>query len=279
VIAALDHVQVAAPPGCEAAARHFYGAVLGLEEIEKPAPLRVRGGVWFRCGPQQLHVGVQEPFAPAAKAHPGLRVATRAQLEELAAGLAAAGHRVEWEAHDARFRTDDPWGNRLELLAPGAGGNVLARALRDDERPWAAAVLLARWGEEVLADGAVHRPAELPAVVAEANGVRVGLATWTVVADVAELVTVDALREGVGAGGALVEAVADAARDARCRALRVLTTNDNLPALRLYQRHGFALTGLLPGAVAAARTHKPAIPLRGHGGIEIRDELQLERVL
>ena len=276
MIAALDHVQVAAPRGCEADARGFYGELLGLEELEKPAPLQARGGVWFRCGAQQLYVGVQEPFAPAAKAHPGLRVATRAQLEELAAGLAAAGHRVDWEDHDARFHTDDPWGNRLELLSTTP---VLARALRDDERPWAAAVLLARWGEEVFNDGAVHRPAELPAVVAESEGVRVGLATWTVVADIAELVTVDALREGIGAGGALVEAIADAAHSARCRVLRVLTTNDNLPALRLYQRHGFALTGLLPGAVAAERAHNPAIPLRGHAGIEIRDELKLERVL
>jgi catechol 2,3-dioxygenase-like lactoylglutathione lyase family enzyme len=150
VIAALDHVQVAAPPGCEAGARRFYGELLGLEEIEKPAALQARGGAWFRCGAQQLHVGVQEPFAPAVKAHPGLRVTTRAQLEELAARLTAAGHRVDWEDHDARFHTDDPWGNRLELLAPGVGANVLARALRDDERPWAAAVLLARWGEEVL---------------------------------------------------------------------------------------------------------------------------------
>ena len=279
MIATLDHVQVAAPRDCETAARRFYGGLLELEEIEKPAALRGRGGAWFRCGSQQLHVGVQEPFAPATKAHPGLRVATRAQLEELAVRLAAAGHRVDWEAHDARFHTDDPWGNRLELLAPGAGGNVLARALREDERPWAAAVLLARWGEEVLGEGAVHRPAELPAVVAEAAGVRVGLATWTVVADIAELVTVDALREGAGAGGALVEAVADAARAAHCRVLRVLTTNDNLPALRLYQRHGFALTGLLPGTVAAARARRPALPLTGHAGIAIRDELQLERVL
>ena len=140
MIAALDHVQVAAPRGCEADARGFYGALLGLEEIEKPAPLRARGGAWFRCGAQQLHVGVQEPFVPAAKAHPGLRVASRAELEELGARLAAAGHRVDWEERDARFHTDDPWGNRLELLAPVP---LAARALRDDERPWAAAVPLA----------------------------------------------------------------------------------------------------------------------------------------
>jgi catechol 2,3-dioxygenase-like lactoylglutathione lyase family enzyme len=117
VISALDHVQVAAPSDCEGAARAFYGGLLGLQEIEKPAVLRSRGGVWFRCGAQQLHVGVQEPFTPAAKAHPGLRVTSAAALRALATSLAAAGHRVDWEAGGARFHTDDPWGNRLELLA------------------------------------------------------------------------------------------------------------------------------------------------------------------
>ena len=273
---ALDHVQVAAPRGCEAAARAFYGELLGLPELEKPDALRARGGAWFACGTQQLHVGVQEPFAPATKAHPGLRVA-RDELDALAERLAAAGHRVAWEDDGARFHTDDPWGNRLELLSTGVGGDVLTRALRGDERAWATAVLRERWGDEVIGGGALHKPAELPAVVAERDGERIGLATWIVLADEAELVTVDALRPG--AGGALVEAVAAAARAARCRLLRVLTTNDNLPALRLYQRHGFALVALNSGAIAQARALKPSIPAAGHAGIPIRDELVLERVL
>jgi len=80
-------------------------------------------------------------------------------------------------------------------------------------------------------------------------------------------------------GGALVEAVADATRAARCSRLRVTTTNDNLPALRLYQRHAFALAALHAGAVNAARERKPAISLTGHAGIPIRDEIELERTL
>ena len=78
VIAGLDHVQVAAPPGCEAEARAFYGRLLGLEELEKPPALAARGGAWFACGAQQLHVGVAADFTPATKAHPGLRVTARA---------------------------------------------------------------------------------------------------------------------------------------------------------------------------------------------------------
>src|SRR3954467_1393304 len=87
-VTGIDHVQVAAPAGCEAEARAFYGALLGLEELPKPEPLAARGGCWFRAGTQELHVGVEEPFAPARKAHPGLVVAG---LDGLAARLAGGG--------------------------------------------------------------------------------------------------------------------------------------------------------------------------------------------
>jgi catechol 2,3-dioxygenase-like lactoylglutathione lyase family enzyme len=120
VIVGLDHVQVAAPPGCEADARRFYGGVLGLAELEKPEPLAARGGVWFALGSgQQLHVGVESDFAPALKAHPALAVAAGA-LEALAERLVEAGCEVRWDSSlpgVARFYVDDPWGNRLELMA------------------------------------------------------------------------------------------------------------------------------------------------------------------
>jgi catechol 2,3-dioxygenase-like lactoylglutathione lyase family enzyme len=116
----IDHVQVAAPPGCEQEARAFYGDLLGLPEIAKPAALSARGGAWFSAGGQQLHVGVDPSFSPARKAHAALRIATRAGLEELAARLAKTGRPVTWDRDlpgVARFYVDDPWGNRLELLA------------------------------------------------------------------------------------------------------------------------------------------------------------------
>jgi catechol 2,3-dioxygenase-like lactoylglutathione lyase family enzyme len=115
----LDHVQVAAPPGCEPAARRFYGELLGLPELDKALALRDRGGAWFGCGAAQLHVGVSEPFTPATKAHPALRVAADA-LDALADRLRSAGHDVRWDAAipgGRRFYTFDPWGNRLELVA------------------------------------------------------------------------------------------------------------------------------------------------------------------
>jgi catechol 2,3-dioxygenase-like lactoylglutathione lyase family enzyme len=119
LIEGIDHVQLAAPPDCEAAARWFFGELLGLNEVEKPPAPRARGGVWFQAGRQQLHVGVAEPFTPARKAHPALRVRPEA-LEGLADRLRAAGIKVQWDnAVDEvrRFHSEDPWGNRIELLA------------------------------------------------------------------------------------------------------------------------------------------------------------------
>jgi catechol 2,3-dioxygenase-like lactoylglutathione lyase family enzyme len=114
-ITGIDHVQVAAPAGCEEVARAFYGALLGLEELPKPEQLRARGGCWFRAGGQELHVGVEDPFAPALKAHPGFVVA---DLDLLRVRLNAAG--VETMDDDGvtgsrRFFAADPFGNRLEF--------------------------------------------------------------------------------------------------------------------------------------------------------------------
>ncbi len=123
MITGLDHVQVAAPPGCEAEARGFYGRLLGLPEVEKPEPLRARGGAWFQAGAQQLHVGVANDFAPATKAHPAL---VTDNLDALAATLLEAGVEVHWDPDFPRFYTEDPWGNRLELM-PSADHPTPAR--------------------------------------------------------------------------------------------------------------------------------------------------------
>jgi catechol 2,3-dioxygenase-like lactoylglutathione lyase family enzyme len=128
VITGIDHVQVAAPPGCEPAARAFYGHALGLDELPKPEPLAGRGGCWFAAGDQQLHVGVASPFAAAAKAHPALRASSAQALRQLADTLAAAGHLVEWDdalAGGERFYVHDPFGNRVEIIAAaGSDGSA-----------------------------------------------------------------------------------------------------------------------------------------------------------
>ena len=116
MIRAIDHVQLAMPAGEEARARTFYGGVLGMEEVEKPPALAARGGVWFRAGEAQVHLGVERDFRPARKAHPALRVEG---LPAVVARLRTAGAEViDDEALPGydRIYTADPFGNRLELL-------------------------------------------------------------------------------------------------------------------------------------------------------------------
>jgi ribosomal protein S18 acetylase RimI-like enzyme len=151
------------------------------------------------------------------------------------------------------------------------------REVRDGERAWLRATLRARWGDEIVVGrGRVHEPAELDAFVAvDDGGERVGLATYVVEGETAELVTIDALRAGAGVGRRLLEAVVEAARAAGAARLLVMTTNDNLAALRFYQRAGFRLLELRPGAVDEARSLKPAIPATGNDDIPIRDEIDL----
>jgi catechol 2,3-dioxygenase-like lactoylglutathione lyase family enzyme len=116
----IDHVQLAAPPGCEAEARRFFGELLGLRELPKPAPLAVRGGLWFQCGAQQIHIGIEKDFRAAKKAHPAIRLTDEASVEALKTRLHTAGvaTRDDPEIDDSsRFFADDPWGNRLEFVA------------------------------------------------------------------------------------------------------------------------------------------------------------------
>jgi catechol 2,3-dioxygenase-like lactoylglutathione lyase family enzyme len=117
VLDAIDHVQLAAPPGCEDAARRFFGELLGLTELEKPEALRSRGGVWFAVGAQQLHVGVEPGFAAARKAHPAFSVS---RYDDLRGRLLAAGVAVTDDNAIPGVRrcyVADPWGNRLELVS------------------------------------------------------------------------------------------------------------------------------------------------------------------
>lgn len=117
----VDHVQLAAPPDGEAEARAFYGGLLGLEEIVKPPALAARGGCWFQCGAQQIHIGIETECRAAKKAHPALRLADRAGFDGLLARLTARGVMIKHDDEEipgvtARFFIADPWGNRLELL-------------------------------------------------------------------------------------------------------------------------------------------------------------------
>lgn len=114
----IDHVQLAAPPDCESEARVFYGDVLGWQEIPKPASLQARGGVWFRCGSQEVHIGVQADFRPAKKAHPGFAVNGLEELRQKLelAGVAVLEDDLRQDEGVRRIFAQDPFGNRLEFL-------------------------------------------------------------------------------------------------------------------------------------------------------------------
>jgi catechol 2,3-dioxygenase-like lactoylglutathione lyase family enzyme len=117
LITGLHHVQLAMPRGGEPDARAFYAGVIGLDEVSKPAQLAGRGGCWFRSATLELHLGVEEPFHPAKKAHPALLTHSLGEVERR---LRAAGCVIK---HDEqlcgyeRFYAADPFGNRLEFLA------------------------------------------------------------------------------------------------------------------------------------------------------------------
>ena len=116
-VARIDHVQLAMPPGQEVEAIGFYAGLLGLEHVEKPPVLAARGGCWFRLGEVELHLGVEEPFVPARKAHPALVVDG---YDEFLVILASVGVDVRPDTSIegvTRCHVDDPFGNRIELIA------------------------------------------------------------------------------------------------------------------------------------------------------------------
>lgn len=115
-ILGLDHLQLALPTGGEAEARRFYGEVLGLTEVAKPAPLISRGGCWLEGPGVVLHLGVEQDFRPARKAHPAFRVADLAECRRI---LEAAGAPIipdDTLPNVRRFHTVDPFGNRIEFI-------------------------------------------------------------------------------------------------------------------------------------------------------------------
>jgi len=118
LVAGIHHVQLAAPYGSEGLMRDFYVGTLGMVELSKPPVLAARGGVWFAASGIEIHIGVEDGFRPARKAHPGILVR---DLGVMAERLRAAGHEIRPDdllPGFRRFYVDDPVGNRLELLEP-----------------------------------------------------------------------------------------------------------------------------------------------------------------
>lgn len=133
------------------------------------------------------------------------------------------------------------------------------------------------WGDEfMVARGRVYTIEELTGFAVTDEDTWLGLVTFVIEGASCEITSLDSLREDQGIGVALIEAVKTEARKRGCSRVTLITTNDNTHALRFYQKRGFVLTALRPGAIEESRKLKPGIPLTGNDGIPIRDELELE---
>ncbi len=147
----------------------------------------------------------------------------------------------------------------------------------EKHREWIRTIMQQHWfSAEVVTRGRIHHAGELPGFVAVQEDQPVGLVTYHLDGNECELVSLNSLPEGIGIGSALVEAVKNVAVSARCKRVWVITTNDNLPAVRFYQKRGFTLVAVHRNALEHSRKLKPEIPLIGIDGIPIRDEIELE---
>jgi ribosomal protein S18 acetylase RimI-like enzyme len=154
------------------------------------------------------------------------------------------------------------------------------RAIGEAERRWMESRKERLFGGDIVVSrGRIHRPQELAGFVAVMGGEIVGLATFLVRGAQCELVTLDALLQWRGIGTALLVAVEESARRAGCTRLWLITTNDNVAAMRFYQRRGFAFVTVHRNAIEESRRLKPAIPAVGHHSIPITDEIEMEQAL
>jgi ribosomal protein S18 acetylase RimI-like enzyme len=158
--------------------------------------------------------------------------------------------------------------------------DYLIRAVLPSDRARVRELITQRWGSEiVVSHRVVYRPHELPGFAAWQGDAMVGMVTLRVVGNSCEIVTLDSLQPGKGIGTALLDAAIAFARQANCTRLWLITTNDNLNALRFYQKRGLVLVTIHRNALVRSKQLKPQIPSIGSDGIPLRDEIELEMML
>ena len=154
------------------------------------------------------------------------------------------------------------------------------KSLSDADKAWVRErTELLFGGTFLVSRETVHDPTALPGFIAVQDGERVGLATYHIEGDRCEVVSLDALCQYMGIGTELLQAIDQAARSAGCHSVWLITTNDNLDALRFFQRRGFTISALRPGGIEKIRLLKPGIPATGCYGIPVRDEIEMDKSL
>ncbi|MHA1654544.1 MAG: GNAT family N-acetyltransferase [Candidatus Thorarchaeota archaeon] len=154
------------------------------------------------------------------------------------------------------------------------------RPVTDDDRNWVASLIRTEWGSEIVVSrGRVHQPSTLEGLIAFSAKSPVSFLTFAVEGDSCEIVTLNALVMGMGVGSALLSALENELRKRGVSRVWLVTTNDNLRAVRFYQRRGYRISAIYPGAADNAQKIKPEIPTKGFYGIEIHDEIELSKSL
>ncbi len=158
--------------------------------------------------------------------------------------------------------------------------SFVVREIGPEDSQWLAGILIEHWSAVVIARcGQLIDASLLPGFVAEAGGEPIGLLTYRIDGDQCEVVTLNSLQEGSGVGSALLERAVQAARRNGCTRLWLITTNDNLDAIRFYSRRGMRLVAVHLNALDESRKLKPTIPRFGHYDLPIQDELEFEFIL
>lgn len=155
--------------------------------------------------------------------------------------------------------------------------NYLIRPIRDEDKEWISNFLTKHWGSPIIITrGKIHHGNQLPGFIAEDKNEKIGLITYHIENEKCEIISLDSFKERIGVGSSLIEEVKKKASSSGCEKLWVITTNDNLKAIRFYQKRRFNLVAVYPDVIEESRKLKPEIPLIGFDGIKIKDEIELE---
>jgi GNAT superfamily N-acetyltransferase len=158
--------------------------------------------------------------------------------------------------------------------------NFQIRPINEADRDWITRLLQEWWaGPKIVTRGKIHHADRLPGFIVVYEDRPTGLITYNVNSQDCQIVTINSLVENIGINSALIEAVKKVAVSSGCKRLWLITTNDNMAALRFYQKKGFVLVALYPNAIEESRRLKPEIPLSGNNDIPIRDEIEFELIL
>lgn len=154
--------------------------------------------------------------------------------------------------------------------------NIQTRPIEEIDKEWITSILEKQWGStKIVTRGKLRQADKLPGYIAFLDDKKVGLITYSIEND-CEIITLDSLVQGKGIGTALLEKVKQTAKEQNCKRVWLITTNDNMEALRFYQKQGFVLSALYPNALKQSRKLKPEIPQIGIDNIPLRDEIELE---